>query len=102
MPRSVSNTPTPCDASAEKAGALRKLSGVIDRRHVQDHVAGRFCLLYWRTSGTARASNAMFTEVRVQVLEGLNVLVELSRLTVGNEHDPVSALQREFARRLVV
>src|SRR5438067_1440563 len=44
----------------------------------------------------------LLREIRVQVLEALDVLVELSRLRIGDEHDTVRALEHELPRRLVI
>ena len=102
MPRSVSNTPGPCSASAANSGTPRKLSASDSSATGRISSCGRSCLLYCMTSGIARASIALLREVRVQVLEALDVLVELARLAVGDEHHAVGALQHELARRLVV
>ena len=54
------------------------------------------------TSGTVRASMPCSARLCVQVLEALDVLLELARLAVGDEHDAVRALEHELARGLVV
>ena len=59
-------------------------------------------MLYCTTSGIDARIDPLLGEVRVQVLEALDVLVELAGLAVGDEHDAVGALQHELARRLVV
>ena len=45
---------------------------------------------------------AFIREIRVKVLQALDVLGELTRLTVRDEHDPVDSLKHEFARGGIV
>src|SRR6185437_1221034 len=56
MPRSVSNTPVPCNAPAENAGTPRKLSASSNAVVPSISSGGRSCLLYCNTSGTVRTS----------------------------------------------
>ena len=44
----------------------------------------------------------MLEQVALQVLQALEVLVELSRLAVGHEHDAVRPLEHEAPRGVVV
>ncbi len=56
MPRSVSNTPAPCSASAAKDGTPRKFSASSSAGTPRIISDGRSCLLYWITSGMVRTS----------------------------------------------
>ena len=102
MPRSVSNTPGPCSASAENSGTSRKLSASTSSATRQDQLLRQVLLVVLHDERHRARVDPLLREIRVQVLEALDVLVELARLAVGHEHDAVGALQHELARRLVV
>src|SRR4051812_42436109 len=55
-PLSVSNTPLPCSASAEKLWTERKFSASSISSWVKTRSRGKSCLLYWNTTGSWRIS----------------------------------------------
>ena len=62
---------------------------------------GRSRLLSCSTSGMLVEVDADLRQVLAQVLEALDVRVEHRHLRVGDEHDPVDALEHELARGVV-
>ena len=102
MPRSVSNTPGPCSASAANSGTPRKLSASDSSLGAEDELARQVLLVVLNDERHRARIDALLGEVGVQVLKALDVLLELARLAVGDEHDAVGALEHELARRLVV
>ena len=68
----------------------------------EDEIAREVLLVVLQHERHGARVDAVFGEVRVQILKALDVLLELARLAVGHEHDAVGALKHELARRLVV
>ena len=102
MPRSVSNTPAPCSASAEKLGTAAEVERVVQLVLGQDQLARQVLLVVLDHERQLADVDALLQQVGVQVLQALDVLVELARLAVGHEHDAVGALEHELARGVVV
>ena len=96
----------------EHAGPVQRVGGELGHAaevervrqlgDVEDQLARQILLVVLHDERHGARVDALLGEVGVQVLEALDVLVELARLAVGDEHDAVGALEHELARRLVV
>ena len=100
MPRNVSNTRRRAGraAKAERLGNSRFVEIV----HRHDHVAREILLVVLQHERDCPRVHPLVAQVRVQVLKAFDILVELTRLTIGDEHDPVRALEHQLSRGLVV
>src|SRR5919108_827238 len=78
---------------------VQRLIKVIDRH---DHVAWEILLVVLKHERNGARIHPVIGEIRVQVLQALDVLLKLPRLAVGDEHHSIGSLKNELARRLVV
>src|SRR5437867_12283519 len=79
-----------------KVDRIRKLT----RR--QDEIGWKVLLVVLNDDRNSTRIHVLLREILVKVLKALDVLLQLSRLAVGDEHDAVRALQHELAGRVVV
>ena len=96
----------------EDAGAVQRIGGerwhlakvqrVLELGHAGDERARQVLLVVLDHERHGAHIDVVFREIRVQILHALDVLGELARLAVGDEHDAVGAVEHELARRLVV
>ena len=102
IPRSVSKTPVPCSASAANDGTSRKFSASSSSGTLEMSDFGRVLLVVLHHERHGAHIDVVLRQIRVKILHALDVLGELPRLAVGDEHDAVGTVQHQLPRRLVV
>src|SRR4051812_30985972 len=79
-----------------------KVECVGQLRWTQNQIAWKILLVVLNDERHGARFDRVLREVRVKILKALDVLLELARLAIGDEHDAVGALEHEPASRLVV
>src|SRR5207244_10705907 len=75
-----------------------EVQGVVQIRRRKDQLARQVLLVVLQHQGNGADVHAVLEQVALQILQALEVLVELTRLTVAHEHYAVRALEDQSAR----
>src|SRR5579883_10341 len=92
----------PVQGVGRVGGHVAEVEHVLERRHIENELRRKILLVVLQDDRHRPGIDAVLRQVAVQILEAFHVLVELTPLTVGHEHDAVRALEHEATRGLVV